>query len=82
MTKCLPQGETAYFVTPRSQSLGRPCVAVWTRRTTCADVVVKLAGDGCGWWSLLHDCYTVNVDELCRSAANEWGADRLTGPGG
>ena len=47
---------------PRSQSLGRPCAVVCTGRITCADVVVKLARDGCRRKPLLHGCYTVDLD--------------------
>jgi hypothetical protein len=53
-----------------SQSQGRPCGVMGTRRITCADVVAKYAGDGWRWWSLLHhDCYTVDLtmDAGCRT---------------
>jgi len=47
---------------PRSQSLGRPCAVVCTRRIICADPVVRLAFDGFRWGALLQGCYTVKLD--------------------
>src|SRR5947209_8664780 len=46
---------------PRSQSHGRPCAVMCTRRITCADAVVKRAFDGSCWRSLLQSCYTVEL---------------------
>ncbi len=53
---------------PRSQSLGRSCVLVCGRRLTCVDAVAKLARDGCRRRSLLHDCYTVDLDVVRSSS--------------
>jgi hypothetical protein len=46
----------------RSQSPGRPCAAVCTRRITCVDALATLAREGGGRRSLLHGCYTSTCD--------------------
>jgi hypothetical protein len=57
---------------PRSQSPGRPCAAVCACRITCANAVAKLARDGCGRRSLLHGCYTDDLDGGAGCRPSSW----------
>ena len=65
---------------PRSQSPGRTCGAVCAGWITCADAVAKPVRDGCRRTSLLHGCYTADLDVGARRCPGQWAAWRLPNP--
>ncbi len=50
------------------------------RWITCADAVAKLVRDGCRRTSLLHGCYTADLDVGARRCPGQWAAWRLPNP--